>query len=660
MTGPYGAPAGRQVISFDVFDTCLARTVADPNDVFILTARAILQATGREPDRTSEIELARARRDADRKARRNSDREDIPLDEIYRVARLERWGISPTEMMREELRVERASVRPIASVRSRIDEIHAKGESVVFISDTPLPHDHVRDVLRDSGFFVPGDRLYTSGETGLTKTSGNLFKHVLENERMSADNWTHSGDNPKGDVAVPQSLGISVAPFHEGDLTTRERKLADDANLDSVARSRLAGTSRVVRLSTTDPQEATTTIAASIIAPLLTVFVAWVLRDAQSQGLTRLYFVSRDGELLLDIAWILSKSMPSPECSYLYGSRRAWLIPSIEGKDDIDDRFPGGTDELGTLIHELAGDETARKALVNAGLHPRDANQPLDRRDVKTFRKTLESPHVASLVSELGHEARVDTQAYLTQEGLTASDDWALVDIGWKLRSQLALNRILEGHKVQGYYLAAASTRHPVADTGPYRALFLEEDYTEITEIRRRALLVETVFCPSSHGTVMGYTVEGEKSVPILSADGADATFLEHRATVRQMVLAFTEEAMRNGLFESDLRALADSALATAHDFIMAPTNGEARSLAGLAAYDPLLGRSRPFVDPIGWSDVGSTFIASLPRLKIARRFRHRPGRPLWEEGSLAVSSLWMRAMHRAARFPSIRPAGRS
>ena len=64
------------------------------------------------------------------------------------------------------------------------------------------------------------------------------------------------------------------------------------------------------------------------VMPGLSYYVEWVLKQAQADGVRRLYFLARDGYLMYRMASELCMSRNIPvECRYLYGSRYAWRIP---------------------------------------------------------------------------------------------------------------------------------------------------------------------------------------------------------------------------------------------------------------------------------------------------------------------------------------------
>jgi predicted HAD superfamily hydrolase len=48
--------------------------------------------------------------------------------------------------------------------------------------------------------------------------------------------------------------------------------------------------------------DAYATLAADVVAPCYVAYVKWLLNDAQKRGIKRLYFLSRDGYILMKIA----------------------------------------------------------------------------------------------------------------------------------------------------------------------------------------------------------------------------------------------------------------------------------------------------------------------------------------------------------------------
>lgn len=650
--------------SFDVFGTSLVRTLAVPDHLFFLLAESVLMRREDDVSREKIRDLARTRIQAARSARRASDRDDIPLEEIYRHMDLESWGITTAEMIEEELRLEAESVRPVARTRAKLERLRREGNHVVFISDTPLPAAHLKKMLESAGMAHPDDRVYTSSEVGFTKSSGRLFDYVLEREGDLADGWVHHGDHPHSDVEVVQRLGIGAAPFFDARLSRYERILLAAGEEEGWIRSHIAGVSRVARLmagTRTDDGgfPVIPELTAGVVAPLLTCFVAWVIREANRTGVERLYFVSRDGDILLQIVRELEKRMPVPECRYLYGSRQAWLLPAITSVDRSDlywilDESPTLID----LLSKLSLDHVEVHHLLNDhGFSESDLTRRLGKDEIERFWEFVGHPDVSSLVLGRAEAARGPATAYLEQEGLTSPGRWALVDVGWKLRSQWALKRMLDtighGDAVAGYYLAVSHRRPAMAETGTYRALFMEEEHEDVKQLLSHAMVLEEAFLSADHGPVASYRWNEGRSMPVLQDWDDNPRRRRLLADLRRVVSIYAKEALDAGILEADLGQLRRGVLRVSHELLTRPTQEEAQTLGWITAVDDIMHdpkRQRQLAVPLGVRDVLDQFaFRNLSRLKRVRRYRDRPRRYFWLEGSLALSRPWIRLFFQLA-----------
>lgn len=118
------------------------------------------------------------------------------------------------------------------------------------------------------------------------------------------------------------------APPHRYSLNRYEQTLRHSTVGPERLRSLAAGISRFLRLSKALEEEHLKTIwdtAASVAGPVFFFFVYWVLETAKKQGIKRLYFLSRDGKIFLEIAETIKKYWPyNIDCRYLYSSRELW------------------------------------------------------------------------------------------------------------------------------------------------------------------------------------------------------------------------------------------------------------------------------------------------------------------------------------------------
>ena len=182
--------------SFDIFDTCLVRKCGSSDNIFCIWADRALGKV----DRSYLKDLINSRLNAEKTARRNSGKEDVSLDDIYRNLSLESFpNLSKPALKRLELEVERENLSPVRQALDLIRNYRKKGKRILFISDMYLPSDFLKSQLRRFGFWEEEDRIYVSGEIGLTKHSGNLFRYIQREERILRCSWIHVGDNTYSD-----------------------------------------------------------------------------------------------------------------------------------------------------------------------------------------------------------------------------------------------------------------------------------------------------------------------------------------------------------------------------------------------------------------------------------------------------------------------------
>ena len=657
-----------QVYSFDVFGTCLLRTFAQPTDLFYVLAESMLEEGGREPARVDVSEIAHLRIEGERIARSRSSRDDVSLAEIYEsMEGLGQYGIRRKAMAEEELELESESVRPIAETRRRIDDLRSRGARVVFISDMYLPELAIREMLACHGFWRPGDGLYVSNSVGLAKWSGRLFEHVLSAEGVPPHALRHYGDDGRTDGDVPRRMGIQVPEMCTPRLTHHELAVLTEGEAESWVRSRIAGTSRAVRMSTdADSESAIVEMAADVAGPLLVTFVAWVLDSAQRQGIDRLYFVSRDGQVLLQIANVLSRYVAVPECRYLYGSRQAWLpgCVDLEDRATLDWITKGSTAPRHMLQKLMVDPADTTVALKDMDLNAEWLDRQLSGRDLERFWQLLERPDIRGRIQETTAFARERTCAYLRQEGVADEVKWAMVDIGWSLNLQWALRRLLAGmgleNRVQGYYLGVNAERRPRSQVGPYRAWLMPEDSDELVKrLWDRAMIIEEAFLMPDHGSVLGYGSGDGPVEPILGNWETDPTAEEYRRIERGVLMAYAEEIGKSDLLPKHLPALRTAALSSITRFVQNPTQAEAGAIAWIRCVaDSTHERSLSFTlaRRLTLRDVALRFVhRQLPDLSRSRGWTRKETDADWIEGSLALSSPLVRQLRELASRPGPR-----
>jgi FMN phosphatase YigB (HAD superfamily) len=650
----------KPVRSFDVFDTCLIRKSAAPSGVFYEVAGRALAQHGLPPDRAAVEDFVAARIQSEKLARQQAAGEEVSLADIWRIlARSLGWPFEDS-LLTSELAAEEAALSPIVSIWHEVREARRQGCRIIFISDIYLPGGFIEAQLIRHGFAEKGDGIYVSSETGKTKASGNLFRHVLAQEQVPASAILHTGDHEKSDVAVPKKLGFRVRHFRESRLTGPEAGLLA-AHHEMAAPNRLAGAMRAFRLGG-GPQygDDINELASQFVAPFVLAFATWVLQRAQATGVRRLYFFSRDCQLVGKVAGELSPQFGDIDCRYLYVSRQALFLPSATAVSP--EGMPWlGRSPLGCVLKEqLAKMELTFEDVRAGGLGEMAGAaggefRLLTEAHWQAFWGALNQEPLRTRIIDLIRQRQAAAQRYFTAAGLYEPETFAMVDFGWYLTGQRSLWKMLQGggwtKRMRGFYLALRCERVGSAQAGDAEALFyhhqgMQEGFAAADLYLHQTLLEHIVGC-ADHPSVHHYqeTADGKAGPAFVTA--MDRTTQGFCEKLHGCVLEFV--AQNRGLAEDFKNpAFCQEALTLlAGSYFRHPARGATRALAGLSiATDQNGSDAQAIVRPL---DVYSALLPLLPR--------RGPLKPLWrrrdffwEEGSIAVSSPGVQGVSRVVR----------
>lgn len=604
----FAGPADRRlasagVLSLDAFDTLITRSVYQPADVFEICG-AILRESSAIQIGPATWRALRERTEAD--LVRHHHPEEVRLDEIYdalvRANALARHRRDEARDLERE--VERLVGRPIAQTVQALKRFLAGAGTALVLSDTYLPAGDVLTLLDQSGVAVPQDRLHTSSQSRKTKRNGELFAHALRDIGASPRKVLHVGDNLSSDLRQARAAGLTVAPYLAGRPTRFERQLHKALASTGLLGSVMAGSARATRLGRSfrdSHRQAIWDLSANVTGPLLFTFVAWTLREAARRGLRTLYFLSRDGEILLKIARVLQPAFaPSVECRYLYVSRQSLHLPAITeiGPAAMEWIFDIPTAynltyllrrldlEVETLLTVLPPDSPVRH------LDP-DAILTLD--TASMVRQALEDGAGRDLVLRCTAERRRTCLAYLRSQSLLDPGQIGIVDIGWRGRLQRSLCRIVSTveeqfeHRLCGFYVDLTGER--IVDSGQMDTFSSLCPNSQFNWASRGPLF--EVFCAAGHGTVRRYDLEADGNAsPTLDGDRNPAAEGWGLAVQQDAVVAFAKEALHgfrlariNPLEHIDL--LAGAALKIVMTFVDTPRRPEADAFGSFEhAYD--------------------------------------------------------------------------
>ena len=309
-----------KVVSFDIFDTLLARPYIKPTDLFF----HMEEVTGAN-------EFGEKRMAAERRARReHREQADVTLDQIY-----EELDERYSHLKQVELRYERKVLYPKTDARKIYDEAVRQGKVIIAVSDMYLPQEFLESVLKGKGYDKIS-RVFVSNQEGCCKGDGRLFRKVLDTLGLKPAEMVHIGDNYDADKKAPAALGIRA--YHR---PTDKRKLFDNPAMSKfksfadenpcLATSVLTGI--YARHNAKESlSSAFTELGYHLGGPFAVGYCRYIHKVAKERGNDAILFVSRDGYALHKV---YQKLYPDDIPSYyIYASRKLILRNSVHYKNE--------------------------------------------------------------------------------------------------------------------------------------------------------------------------------------------------------------------------------------------------------------------------------------------------------------------------------------
>jgi FMN phosphatase YigB (HAD superfamily) len=638
--------------SFDVFDTLITRPFIRPVDVFVMIGNTLVSRGYVKVDPQTYRD-ARAR--AERRARAASrPRDDCRWNEIFlQFPELAYWGVSADEAMQLELDAERCYCSPIAENVEKARSLLKAGEKVLFLSDMYLPTDFICELICSHVADCAREDVYVSGELGLSKHTGRLYTHVIERYGIAPSQLRHFGDNSYADVEVPTRLGIPAVQYR-GVQPTHHERLPRPRRYAPLMLSAMRGTARAARLQKPPHKKmaSVASIATSVVAPVLTAFVAWVLQNARERKIDRLYFVSRDGQILLMIASALRRD-GDPECRYLYGSRQAWFLPSVQdlGEDSLNWAWLKGMSRtVRDILRRLEiYDEPILSTLTQEGFDEANLGRQLDDIELKRIQELIRAEPIASIVLERARARRTLLLEYLGQEGCFDGTRWALVDIGWELNCQKALNQLLKiidhPHTLTGYYFGVSHRHMPLSQVGVAHP-FIAHSVAALHSLcnadwlfrKPTRVVVDHFFVVSDHESVCRYCKKEQQIEPIYVNEMNKEWRVEIAKAIHSAVQVYTESLTKNNVIDPLSPTFRECALSEMKRFCLYPRASEVQPIALLPVnFDQTHGKDH-------WETLVSRISMQSLLDLLLKHFHCKTGqnsRPvfLWLAGSAAISS---------------------
>ncbi|MCW2986679.1 MAG: superfamily hydrolase-like protein [Conexibacter sp.] len=454
------------VVTTDVFDTLVFRTVRRPVDAFALIG-ARLAEQGLLAARLPSDSFQGLRQTAERVARERMHAAagtwEVTIREIY--AAFPAWARAGDERLHElietEVAVEREVCVPDLEITALLIAAQEAGKRVAIVSDNYLGAANLRAVLAQPPLGeLSWDAIFCSCDHRTGK-GGDLWDIVLDELGVRPEQILHLGDNKRDDVQKPAKLGVRAVfyeqrPEESEDTLDAERRLVAAADARPLPRgvpggsdfglTALRGKVLGARWDVPEGMYHYWEYGASVLGPAFTGFADWIAREARLLGFGSVHCLMREGTFLSALVEAADDARRAPgdeplAVDELWLNRHTCLVAAM-GEIDHD-----------ALRHLYAGRTslTMRQALALLGLAPSDvpalAGHGATRLDDVTIRDALirEIEGSDELKAKAWAHARKQRERVVALLEAAADDNGRvlMVDLGWGASIQDLANRCL-------------------------------------------------------------------------------------------------------------------------------------------------------------------------------------------------------------------------
>lgn len=482
-------PPRIRCISFDVFDTLLARCVEPPDSLQRRVCAKIAAKLG-APHSTESVWQARCSVENELRhacQMRGGDHE------CHFEPLVERWverllGHADADLIawvhRCERQLETLALSAKPGMIELLQHLRSRKLRIIAVSDMYLGDEHIRALLHDCGLGEFIDQLYVSADYGVGKYSGRLHAHVLEIEGLDADDIVHIGDNLAADMLAPLRLGVQgiFLDEHSERVRRRHQSLSADMVQHSGASANVWHGRHFFEVVQARQQLKLAPSAENlsffqhygrdVLGPAFAGFTLGLVERIRAHQPDKVFFLARDGYLFQQLytRWgelLDAEHPPLPEACYAYVSRRvvagAAIAQGMSHAQALVGLYNPKQHGLLSILktYGLAVDDFREHALKHGFIQ---LDEPLYDWNDPRLLNFLADEQVQTQIATFGQSARADLETYFTQLGFFDCQRVALVDIGWSGTIQKFLTEAFAHRQdfpeVRGYYFAFVGQMH--------------------------------------------------------------------------------------------------------------------------------------------------------------------------------------------------------
>lgn len=548
-----------KVVSFDIFDTALLRSLYRPTDVFEL-----LNIEYDRIQTTITEKFSVMREEAEKRIRKKLiydavvPLEDVNIRQIYNEIgdffHIDKKILD--KMLSLEIKLEQSVIVKRESVYNLYKIALNAKKIVIFSSDMYFDDNTVTNLLERNGY-SDYDSLFVSCSINASKRTGKLYEKILDKYKCDSNSIVHIGDNWKSDVLKARKYKLRAIFYPKttecmnygiSDINTTHALDGYKGRNNSLVNYEFAleylGNRTAVALASNklfdmpfisynkwsemncSPQF----FGYFALGMHLIGFTKWIEDQRNKYKYSQLVFIARDGYLPMKAYQIFSEynSYAVKNLKYFYTSRKAAIPCGIRNSKDIYalyENFNGLMLDKGQIINLLLPVLEVTQ-IPNEGY----ANIIKSREDYYNFAKEVLVPAFDEKKAKMFNEA---IKKYFSD---IFADNCVLVDIGYSGRTQEMIFNILE-RNIDALYIHKNSDKCAAREV---KYGFLVNSFYEFTPAITGAPR-ETFFSSLSPSCV-GYDLTNEGIAPVFNDETYEFPYKYLVSEIQMYALKFVED----------------------------------------------------------------------------------------------------------------------
>lgn len=591
----YMSSSNVEVVSFDIFDTLVCRKTASPRDIFRILEKNLFTEIG-----FSVPGFAALRIECEDKLRSSildsTGRQDVTYTEIYSRF-MELTGLSESivnKIKALEFQYELKFIRPRPAGIELFNRALRSNKVVVLTSDMYLEKDQIEEILHKND--IAGyNKLYLSSELGIRKHEGDLFHHVLKDQKISGSSMLHIGDNIAGDIDSAKSFGINtihipraVEIFKKANrrcsnvLIANQKSLNYQQNIvNGLYVNRFYDAINTKQYGKSHFDGSGYELGYIGLGPLIASFCTQIKNTAIQRGIKDIAFLSRDG---LIFKRVFDQLFDNVDISthYVSSSRRSTQVASMTSRVDILNilRKPVYSCRICDYLENRFGlefDKIKIDSLLAAGLNTKTSM--IGGKFDKDLLKQIILDH-EELILENAKKEREDYISYI--KSFNMSSNFSVVDIGYSGSLQKFFNEFVS-KDIFGFYLSTFNTAlSNISSEKSFSFISnLHNEHITIHGINTHRFMYENMICSSEDTFV--------------KIDGQDKVYSDENDDKRKSLV----DIIHDGIYDfsvdiSDLLSINDNGVYfdpfnaeyLLKDFMKYPNDKDAKIFSGIKFQD--------------------------------------------------------------------------